>query len=156
MPVEKSAGIIPFYKSGAGIEYLVIKNSSNQNWGFPKGVIESGEELEAAARREAEEETGLNGLELLPGFKETIRYFFKAKYQYQFDRGMKPGDNVMKFITYFLARAKTKEIKLSFEHDEFAWLGPEEAIEKLAQKSNKDILKKADDYLQNYFSKKSF
>lgn len=148
MPVEKSAGAIVFFRRPDGkIEYLLLQRREN-SWGFPKGQIEKGENLETAARRETEEETGLKNLAFVDGFKETVRYFMKVKYDYQIERGFKFGDNVLKFVTYFLAESKSKNVKISFEHIGFEWLDHEEA-HRWVLKTDKDALDKANEYLKN-------
>ena len=75
-------------------------------------------------------------IELTDGFKETIKYFFKDS-----------DKNILKFVTFFLAKTKTKEVKISFEHIGFQWLPYQEALEQLNFKNAKEILKKANDYL---------
>jgi bis(5'-nucleosidyl)-tetraphosphatase len=60
---ETSAGGIVFRKDGAEPLYLLIRDSY-QNWGFPKGHLEKGEQPQAAALREVAEETGLAKLEM--------------------------------------------------------------------------------------------
>lgn len=150
MPVEKSAGAIVFYRNPDNkIEYLLLEHPTGY-WGFPKGLIEQGEKIEEAALRECREETGLEELKLMPGFKETVRYFFKVKYVYQVEkRGFKMGESVLKFVTYFLAESKNKDVKISFEHEGHEWFGPEEAIEKLKKYKDSQItLKKANEFLQ--------
>ncbi len=148
MPVEKSAGAIIFYKETDNtIKYLFLKHK-NDNWNFPKGLIEEGEDLEEAALRECKEETSLEEIELVPGFKETIKFFFKVKYDYQIERGFEMGQIVLKFVTYFLVQSKTKDVKISFEHEGYEWLTFEEAMEKLKKyKNSKEILQKARDFI---------
>lgn len=154
MPKEKSAGAIIFYRNPDNkIEYLLLQHTA-ENWGFPKGLIEKGEKLEETALRECREETGLEKLELMPGFKETIRYFFKVKYDYQVkERGFKMGESVLKFVTYFLVESKTNDVKISFEHKGFKWLPYEEALKQLTFKNAKEILEKADEFLNSKRSK---
>ena len=143
MPIEKSAGAVIFRKEGGKTYYLLLHYPSNakaprEYWDFPKGHIEKGENLEETAKREVEEETGLKDLKLIEGFKEWIKYFFKFKEK-----------NIFKIVTFFLAETKTKTVKVSFEHIGFKWLPYEEAIEKLTFKNAKEILKKANDYLNS-------
>ncbi len=148
MPVEKSAGAVVFHREKDGaIKYLLLKHRKGY-WNFPKGLIEKGEKPEEAAHRECREETGLKDLTLLPDFKETIRYFFRVKYDYQLERGFKMGDKVLKFVTYFLTEARNEEIKISFEHEDFAWLDFRKALERLKRYSvSQQVLKKADNFL---------
>jgi 8-oxo-dGTP pyrophosphatase MutT (NUDIX family) len=74
---ETSAGGVVFRKEGAEPLYLLIRDSY-QNWGFPKGHLEAGEEPDAAALREVAEETGLARLELRAAV-ETIDWHFRFR-----------------------------------------------------------------------------
>jgi len=135
MPIEKSAGAVVFRKEKNKIYYLLLHYESG-HWGFPKGHIEKGESIEDAAKREIEEETGIEDIKFVPGFKEWIKYFFKT------------GDkNIMKIVTFFLGETKTKDIKLSFEHKGCAWLPYEQAFNQLTFNNAKEILKKANNFL---------
>ena len=60
-----SAGLILFRKAVGRIEVLLVhpggpfwKNKDDGVWTFPRGEVESGEDLESVARREFHEETG--------------------------------------------------------------------------------------------------
>ncbi len=46
------------------------------NWQFPQGGVDPGEELEIAARRELEEETGVKTVSLLAKAPQTLQYDF--------------------------------------------------------------------------------
>ncbi len=140
MPVEKSAGAVIFRKEDGKIYYLLLHYTPG-HWDFPKGHIEKGENIIQTVRRETEEETGIKDIKIISGFKEWIKYFFRAE-----------GKNIFKIVTFFLAETKTKEVKISFEHTDFKWLPYKEALEQLNFKNAKEILKKANDF----FSGKSF
>jgi 8-oxo-dGTP pyrophosphatase MutT (NUDIX family) len=62
-----------------GALFLLIKDSY-QNWGFPKGHLESGERAEDAALREVREETGIDDL-AMRGRIETIDWYFRFRGQ---------------------------------------------------------------------------
>jgi len=149
MPIEKSAGAIIFRKEpfdvtqgkGDKIFYLLLHYPSNtkspkEYWDLPKGHIEKGEKLEDTVKREVEEETGLKNIELIEGFKETIKYFFKWE-----------SKNILKFVTFYLAETRTRDVKISEEHIDYEWLPYEKALEKLTFKNAKEILKKANNFL---------
>jgi 8-oxo-dGTP pyrophosphatase MutT (NUDIX family) len=76
---ETSAGGIVFRKEDHSAEplYLLIRDSY-QNWGFPKGHLEAGEQPDAAALREVSEETGLAKLEIRATV-ETIDWHFRFR-----------------------------------------------------------------------------
>jgi len=141
MPVERSAGAIIFRKEGEKPLFLLLHYPSSAKakksyWDLPKGHIEKNEQLEETVKREVEEETGLKDIELIAGFKETIKYFFRVE-----------GKTILKFVSFCLAKTKEKEIKISGEHIGFIWLPYEEAINQLTYKNAKEILQKANNFL---------
>lgn len=150
MPVERSAGAVIFriepfgaaHGKGGKRLFLLLNYPSTSHrakkeyWDLPKGHIEKGENVLDTVVREVFEETGLKDLEFFEGFKETIKYFFKWEEK-----------NILKFVTFLLAQAKTKDIKISDEHLGYIWLSFEEAVEKLTFKNAKNIFKKANEFL---------
>ena len=136
MPLEKSAGAVVFRRENKKIKYLLIQYGWG-HWEFPRGLIKKGESLKEAARREIKEEVGIKDIQFIPGFKEWIKFFFKFG-----------GKNIMKIATFLLAETKTKKIKLSYEHKDYAWLEYKEALEQLTFQNAKEILKKANDFLR--------
>ena len=132
MPDEKSSGIILFTENGERL-YLLLHYAAG-HWDFPKGHIEAGESEIEAARREAEEETGIKDVDLIDGFKEKIEYHFK--------RGEK---TVHKEVTFFLGRTTSHpKAHLSNEHIGYEWLPYEVALKKLTFDTAKRLLKKAE------------
>ena len=143
MPIEKSAGAVVFRKANNKIYYLLLHYPSSSKapkdyWDFPKGHIEKGEEEIETVKREIKEETGLEDIKFVPGFKEWIKYFFKFK-----------GKNILKFVTFYLTETKTKNIKISYEHIGFQWFPYKEALNQLKFKNAKEILKKANKFLKD-------
>jgi predicted NUDIX family NTP pyrophosphohydrolase len=61
--MRQSAGTVLYRRGAKGLEVLLVHPSGSYNrhapWSMPKGEPSAGEELEAAARRETWEETGV-------------------------------------------------------------------------------------------------
>jgi 8-oxo-dGTP pyrophosphatase MutT (NUDIX family) len=70
---------IPVCKAGGGLVYNkkgdVLFIFRNGKWDLPKGGIEKGEEIEDTARREVEEETGVNNLVISHKLQKTYHVF---------------------------------------------------------------------------------
>ena len=68
--MKESAGTLLYRRRSGRFEVLIIKPggfAARYGWSIPKGLVEPGEDPQAAARRETREETGLDpgSLELL-------------------------------------------------------------------------------------------
>lgn len=131
---QKSCGAIMFH-NGKGRKYLLLHYESG-HWDLVKGHVEKDESEEDTASREAREETGLD-IKILPGFRETIKYFFREK-----------GNLINKEVVFFVAEAKTTDVTLSREHIGYEWLPFDQAIQRLTYKNAKDVVKKADEFLK--------
>ncbi len=130
---DESFGAVIFRKENEDILYLLLHYPPGDNYfGFSKGHSEEGEKVKETVIREVEEETGIDDLRFLPGFKEIITYSYK-----------KEGEEILKTVTYFLAETKKKEITLSSEHDGYNWLGFKEALNVLTFQNAKEVLQKA-------------
>ncbi|MCH8003291.1 MAG: NUDIX domain-containing protein [Nanoarchaeota archaeon] len=137
MKIERSAGAIVFIKEKEPI-YLLLHYEA-KHWDFPKGNIEKGEKDQETVKREIEEETGIKDIEIVKDFKEKIQYYFKFK-----------DELINKTVIFYLAKTKTKQVKLSFEHIGSEWLPYDKAIEKLTFKNAKEILKNANNFLKTH------
>lgn len=141
---ETSAGVLIFYLENNKPIFLMMKYPNY--WGFVKGLIEAGEEEIDTVRREAKEEANISQIQLIGGFKQVIKYFFK------FD-----GKGISKQVTFFLGRVDKEQVgnvKISFEHEGFKWLSFEDALNIMKHKNEKDLLTKANELLKDYLKQK--
>src|SRR3989338_4000040 len=77
MAKEKSCGAIVFKRQKDGsVKYLLLHYEAG-HWDFPKGNHEKNEKEEMTAAREIKEETGIEDIEFVDGFREEIKYFYK-------------------------------------------------------------------------------
>lgn len=133
---ERSAGAVVFHFQDGVRHYLLLKNAGRLD--LPKGQIELGEDELAAAKRETTEETGLE-LNFIEGFREVINYFYS-----------KPGGvRVHKTVTFFLAESKSKDVKISSEHDGYCWLTYEDALRKASYKTTRLLIMKAEEFIKS-------
>lgn len=134
---ERSAGFVLFRRCEGRRLYLVLRHRNGGHWAFPKGRIESCEDELTAARREIAEETGIEGLRLVPGFRATITY--------RFARGER---SISKTVVYFLAETKAERVRLSHEHSDAAWLEADNAERRLTYAESRRILYEAEARLE--------
>ncbi|ADD08714.1 bis(5'-nucleosyl)-tetraphosphatase [Candidatus Aciduliprofundum boonei] len=131
---ERSAGAVVFNPK---IKKYLLLHYPTGHWDFPKGHVEKGEKDVEAAKREIFEETGLE-IEILFGFNEIIKYHFKEH-----------GMLIEKKVVYFLGITEKEEVRLSYEHDGYAWLSYEDALNRITYDLSKKVLMKAHLFLQN-------
>lgn len=133
-----SAGAVVFMRVKESIKYLLIQHiKTGTHWGFPKGQVGPEEEILEAAKREIQEETGLKDFHIYTDFKETIKFSFELNRKI-----------IDKTVTYFIAKANSETIMLSEEHTNWKLLSYNECINKLEKDNQKELLKKADDYIK--------
>jgi 8-oxo-dGTP pyrophosphatase MutT (NUDIX family) len=117
IPVSKAGGGLVYNKNGA-----VLFIFRNGKWDLPKGGTEKGEEIEATAIREVEEETGVCNLVITNKLQKTYHVFKRN------------GTYKLKITHWF-------EMNTSFEGtpvgqldegiEKVAWLNPEQITEAL-------------------------
>jgi 8-oxo-dGTP pyrophosphatase MutT (NUDIX family) len=129
---ETSAGGVVFRVDGGRTLFLLIRDSY-QNWGFPKGHVENGEQPEAAALREVTEETGLADL-TLRGSLESIDWFFRFR-----------GQLIHKVCHFYLIET-TEAATLPQESEGITacrWTPFDEAQTLISYANARDVLKRA-------------
>jgi|JI10StandDraft_1071094.scaffolds.fasta_scaffold06168_2 predicted NUDIX family NTP pyrophosphohydrolase len=108
---RESSGTVLFRKRGATLEVLLVHPAGAYNrrapWGIPKGQPNPGEELEAAARRETMEETGVIAGDLIAiGF---VDYTRSRKRVHGF-AGAAPGDAAPRCASWEVDKAEFIEM----------------------------------------------
>lgn len=103
-------------------------------WDLPGGILDFGENTNDAILREIKEETGLRVKNLS---------VIGAKSWHE-------GENFWVTICY-VAKAITKNIVLSYEHDDFMWVMPREFQKLTALPSHKEFVRK---FLSHFYGTK--
>ncbi len=132
-----SCGVIIFNINKKKPEYLLVKYPTY--WGFVRGKVEPGETEELTAFREALEETGLNDLAFIPGFREVASYYFR--------RG---NEIIRKDDIYLLAKTSNWNVHISHEHENFRWCDYEKSLALMKIRTNREILTKAHWLIQTH------
>jgi len=135
MREQKSAGIVLFRNASNKNEFLLL-NYPQGHWDFVKGKVEPGETPHKTALRETKEETGISDIEFIDGFEESVEYDFRFK-----------NEDIHKTVVFFLAKTSEKKISLSHEHNDYLWLGYNDALKKTTFKNAKNVLSKANEFL---------
>jgi 8-oxo-dGTP pyrophosphatase MutT (NUDIX family) len=155
---EISAGGVVVQRVGEGWNLAVIepqneafsarpakKNSQKMVLALPKGLVDPGEKPEQTALREVREETGL--------IATTITKLGDTKYVYV--RSWGDRQRVFKIVSFFLLRYQSGEIdnvapEMRVEVKRAAWIPLDEAHRKLAYRGERDMVKRAQQYLKSH------
>lgn len=129
-----AGGVI--YRGGQGGAEVALASRTDSHgrriWCLPKGLIEPGETAEATARREVQEETGLQGeIEAKLG---DIQYWYQTKRE----------GRVFKKVSFYLLHYRAGDVTdHDHEMEEVRWLPIDEALARASFKSERQILEKA-------------
>ena len=145
--IEKSCGVVVFRdceKENGEMhrEYLLLRYPEG-HWDFAKGHVEEGESEKETAHREFTEETGIDELKIIDGFREHITYEFYANF-----------DNlkgwIRKTVVFFVGETHACAVtELSHEHHDYDWLSEEEALKKITFDNAREIFENAVTFIKN-------
>lgn len=111
---------------------IVLVKNSNKFWGFPKGKVESGEELFQTAKREIYEETSISQLDLISDLGSYERYQL-------LDSG-KEDPKVKKTIHMYVFQTETDDINSNDENiGEIKWVEKNEVGKYLYHPKDKEF-----------------
>lgn len=133
MKKEKSCGAV-VYKIENGEKMFLIEHMKMGHYSLPKGHVEEDETEIETAKREILEETSLEVL-IDSSFREVITY--------------SPMEDSIKDVVYFIGKIiggtmKNQESEVS----EIYFLKFNEALDLLTYENDKNVLKKANDYIK--------
>jgi len=109
---------------------------------LPKGLVDAGEKPDQTAVREVQEETGLTASVVTK--LTDIKYFYVRSW----------GDKqrVFKIVSFYLLRYESGQINdiasdMRIEVQRALWLPLEQAFDKLSYRSERDVVRRAQEYL---------
>jgi 8-oxo-dGTP pyrophosphatase MutT (NUDIX family) len=114
-------------------------------WALPKGRIDDGESGEETALREVAEETGAHG--------RSLGKLGDVKYVFTWPPKPAQGERIFKVVSFFLVRyqgGRLGEVPEEFRHEvaEAKWLPLEDAPRLLAYSGEKEMARKAAEFLE--------
>jgi 8-oxo-dGTP pyrophosphatase MutT (NUDIX family) len=130
-----SAGGVAFRRAGSKVQIAIVSVKPSLRWQLPKGIVDPDETPEFTAVREVKEEAGIE-TELLR-LIETIEYWYQ-RVQY--------GQRIRyhKFVHFYLLQYQSGDVAdHDHEIEESRWVSVEQAIERLAFKSERGVVEKA-------------
>jgi len=130
-----SCGVV-LYRDVDGEKLFLLLNYPAGHVDLPKGHIEEGESLKECAQRELQEETGIDQIEFIDGFKDVLSYYYQQD-----------GAKHYKKVDFFLAKTEISDVVISHEHTGFAWLPFDQAMTKLTYDGARSILNSAKSFL---------
>jgi len=134
---ERSAGAVVFRESEPSQRrFLLLLNTGR--WDFAKGNMEDGEAELQTVLREVKEETGLERMTVIPGFRKVIEYNYR--------RG---GRKVRKQVVYLLASTPDETVRISQEHQGFGWFNYRDALEHASYENSKVTLSEAEKFIKS-------
>jgi 8-oxo-dGTP pyrophosphatase MutT (NUDIX family)/phosphohistidine phosphatase SixA len=124
----RAAGAVLWRSAASGVEVAIVHRPKYDDWSLPKGKLEPGETVFAAAVREVAEETG--------------NRCFLGRHLGQLRYSVSRPVPATKVVEYFSGRAVgPEEFRPSKEVDELRWLPPDSAADLLSYHGDRGILR---------------
>ena len=141
---DKSVGVILYCNFPRSLKFLILKHKKG-HWSFAKGHKDKGETAFETAKRELHEEAGIDDVEFLS--KRILLYE-----EYTFVN--KSKDIVKKEVRYFIARSKSKKVKIdNREITGYKWCTLNAAEKVITFRQSRKTLKKANKLISKKFKK---
>ncbi len=121
---HKSCGVVVIRDAN-----ILLLHYPSGHWDFPKGHVELGENEIQTALRELKEETGIEKVELIDGFRKQVSYYYRFE-----------GKLIHKVVVYFIATTEVEKVVISHEHQGFVWLPWQDAGKKITFANSYNIL----------------
>jgi 8-oxo-dGTP diphosphatase len=122
------------------VEVVLVAVRGGKAWCLPKGIIDKGEDAPTAALREVREETGLTGK-----IVETIGHI---SYWYSLKAEMLRINKTVHFFLMKYLYGSTDDH--DHEVDEARWFLIDDAVKQLSYKSERDIMRKAEEMIERH------
>ena len=132
MKKEKLCGAVIYRYNINKLEILLLKHNSG-HWSFAKGHVKDNETEEETAIREIKEETNLDCV---------------LDNSFRFVNTFSPLQDVVKNVIYFIGYPSNDSLKIdNNEISEYKWLSVEDAYNTLTFDNDKEVLRKALEYI---------
>lgn len=129
----RASGVLPWRERKGKLEFALVHRPRYDDWSWPKGKLEVGEDWAVAAVRETHEETGLR-----------VRLGSPLPTSW-YGLGTKDGRPQLKQVRYWAGQVIGGDGALEHEIDEVTWLRAEKARERLSYRRDREQLDAAVD-----------
>ena len=141
---DKSVGVVLYCNFPRSLKFLILKHKKG-HWSFAKGHKDKGETAFETAKRELHEEAGIDDVEFI-----SKRILLNEEYTFV----NKSKDIVKKEVRYFIARSKSKKVKIdNREITGYKWCTLNAAEKVITFRQSRKTIKKANKLISKKFKK---